>query len=351
MKLSVETTPPYPVSVGEGVLEGLAERISQTRVALVSDENVAIHYGEKVGAGLREAGKRVTLYIVPPGEESKTLPVWGDLLQRMAGDGFDRASAVLSLGGGVVSDLAGFVAASFMRGVPFYACPTSLLAMVDASVGGKTGLNLPEGKNLVGAFWQPQAVFADVATLRSLPEREFRVGAVESFKHGLLADPELLNFVHDDTFRPDGSAENLAEHVYRSVSVKANVVAADVHERGRRAHLNLGHTLAHALEAHTHHRLSHGDAVAYGLLFAAELSALRGYSDETERVRDLLAWLEPPPLNGVSFENLKPFIARDKKGHSGVTRWVLLERVGAPVIVDDVTDEELRLAWQHLEAR
>lgn len=351
MKLTVETAPPYPVFIGEGLLEGLAEHIPETRVALVSDKNVAAHYVGRVEESLREAGKRVVLYAVSPGEESKTLSVYGRLLQNMARDGFDRGSVVLSLGGGVVSDLAGFVAASFMRGVPFYACPTSLLAMVDAGIGGKTGLNLSEGKNLVGAFWQPRAVFADVATLRTLPEREFRGGAVESFKHGLLAAPELLDFIHDDTFRPNGPPERLTEHVYLSASVKAGVVAADVHERGRRAHLNLGHTLAHALEAHTEHRLSHGDAVAYGLLFAAKLSALRGHKDETERVRGLLEWLEPTPLDGVSFEDLEPFIARDKKAFGGVTRWVLLERIGVPVLDHGVTESELRAAWESLEAR
>lgn len=243
-----------------------------------------------------------------------------------------------------------------MRGLAFAALPTSLLAMVDAAVGGKTGINLPEGKNLVGAFWQPRAVLIDPTVLRTLPEREFRAGAVELFKHGLLADPWLLEAVTRPEFRRDGPAAFLTETVARSVAVKAAIVARDEREGGVRAHLNLGHTLAHALEAATQHRLSHGDAVAYGLLFAALLSAARGYADETERVARFVAWVAPAPLPELSLDDLLPFIARDKKHLSRARgeaqqRWVLLERVTSPVIAGDVTERELRAAWTALQAR
>lgn len=352
-KLTVHTTPPYDVLVEPGVLARVGDYVSAPNVALISDEHVAPPYAERVTRSLAAAGSRVFLYTVAASEASKSLSGFGALLSRLAQDGFTRQDAVLALGGGVVSDLAGFVAASYMRGLAFTVLPTSLLAMVDAAVGGKTGVNLPEGKNLVGAFWQPKAVLMDPSVLRTLPEREFRGGAVEGFKHGLLADPWLLEAVTRPEFRRDGPAAFLTEVVARSVAVKAAVVARDEREGGVRAHLNLGHTLAHALEAATEHRLAHGDAVAYGLLFAALLSAARGYADETERVARFLAWVSPAPLPNLSLDDLLPFIARDKKhlsqGAGARQRWVLLERVGAPVIADDLREDELRAAWAALQ--
>ena len=345
MNLTVGVTPPYPVVIEAGLLTRLSANIAEDKAVLVSDTNVAAHYADAVRAGLKAAGKTVTCLTVAPGEESKTLATYGNLLRELAQNRIDRGAAVLALGGGVVGDLAGFVAASYLRGVAFYQIPTSLLAMVDASVGGKTGLNLPEGKNLVGAFWQPRAVLADVTTLRTLPEREFRGGAVELFKHGLLADPELLEGASSNDFRRDGDLDFLTELIGRSVAVKARVVAADEREGGERAHLNLGHTLAHALEAHSHHRIPHGDAVAYGLLFAAELAAGRGYADETERIGEFLRWVDPVPLGVTNFDTLLPYLYRDKKVQGGRLRWVLLERVGKPLLVDDVQESELRRTW------
>jgi len=347
-RLTVDVQPPYPVHVGPGLLSEVGTHVRADRVALVSDELVAPLYAHPVRESLEAVGKRVALYTVPGEEGSKSLETFSTLLGKLAQDGFHRGSAVLALGGGVVSDLAGFVAASYMRGVDLYLLPTTLLAMVDASVGGKTGVNLPEGKNLVGAFWQPKAVLMDVTTLATLPEREFRGGTVELFKHGLLADPALLEAAKSPHFRKDGPADCLTDAVARSVRVKAEVVAADEREAGRRAHLNLGHTLGHALEAHTDHKLAHGEAVAYGLLFAAKLAAGRGYADETARVLDFVRWVAPPPLPAVSLDYLLPFIARDKK-HQGSQRWVLLERLGAPRLVDDVTTDELRAAWAYLQ--
>jgi 3-dehydroquinate synthase len=267
------------------------------------------------------------------------------LVRAFARDGLDRGVPVVALGGGVVSDLAGFVAASYLRGVALYVMPTSVLAMVDASVGGKTAVNLSEGKNLVGAFWQPRAVIADVSTLRTLPDREFRLGAVEAFKHGLLADETLLEILNDPDFLPRGEPEVLIDRIARSVRVKADVVASDEREAGARAHLNLGHTLGHALEAVTDHRLPHGDAVAYGLLYAAVLGQQRGYRDWSSSARRLIEWLEPQALPDVDFEALEPYIQRDKKNRLGRVRFVLLEAIGRPVVVDDVTREEQRAAW------
>lgn len=348
--VQVGVTPSYPVAIGSGILSRVPQWIAESRIALVCDETVNHHYGAAVHDALESAGKTVELYTVPPGEDSKSIAHFEALVRAFARSGLDRGIAVVALGGGVVSDLAGFVAASYMRGVAFYVVPTTVLAMVDASVGGKTAIDLPEGKNLVGAFWQPRAVLADVQTLRTLPVREFRLGAVEAYKHGLLADRELLSILTDPEFGPHGDADVLTERIERSVRVKSDVVAADERESGVRAHLNLGHTLGHALEAVSAHRLAHGDAVAYGLLFASLLGRNRGWEDWVDRAVALLSWLEPGPLPHVTFDDLAPYIARDKKNRSGRVRFVLLERVGRPVVVDDVTVDEQQRAWSMLES-
>jgi 3-dehydroquinate synthase len=345
MIVTVEVSPPYSVVIEPGLIARAWQHIAENRLALVSDEQVAALYGNALQQALEQAGKRVTRYTVPPGEASKSLARFEILLRQLARDGFDRRSAVLALGGGVVGDLAGFVAASYMRGVAFYQLPTSLLAMVDASVGGKTGVNLPEGKNLIGAFWQPRAVLIDPEVLATLSEREFKGGAVELFKHGLLAAPGLLDDVLSPAFHPGGDSAWLGRLIARSVEVKARIVAHDEREAGERAHLNLGHTLAHALEAASQHALTHGDAVAYGLLYAGLLAAQRGCTDETVRYEALLRWLEPAPLPVQDWEALQPYLQRDKKHHSRRQRWVLLKRLGEPFIADDLTPAELERAW------
>jgi 3-dehydroquinate synthase len=344
MSSALDLPLPYPVYIGADLLKTLSAEVKADKVALVSDSLVgSLHVGRVEGA-LEAAGKRVRRYLVPAGESSKRFEVLEGLLREMARDGLNRKSAVLALGGGVVGDLAGFAAAIFMRGIAFYNLPTSLLAMVDASVGGKTGINLPEGKNLVGAFWQPQAVLLDVDFLRTLPQRVFKQGAVELFKHGLLADESILESIYQPGFRPDGDPGFLTEVIGRSVAVKARIVARDEREAGERAHLNLGHSLAHALEAQSDHALSHGDAVGYGLVFAAKLAAERGMADETGKTLHFLRWLEPAPLGNATLDELRPYLARDKKGR----RWVLLRRLGEPCLVDDITDRELEAAWRFL---
>lgn len=349
--IRVELAPSYPVVVGSDLLARAADWIDGRRLAIVTDETVAALHEPALRRALEGADRRVDTYVVPPGEDSKSPAQYADLLRAFARDGLDRDAAVVALGGGVVSDLAGFVAATFMRGIDFYVVPTTVLAMVDASVGGKTAVNLPEGKNLAGAFWQPRAVLADVATLRSLPEREFRLGAVEAFKHGLLADPSLLAISREPSFGPASDEAVLVDRVARSIRVKAEVVAADEREAGDRAHLNLGHTLAHGLEGVSDHALPHGDAVAYGLLFAAVLGRARGLGDWIAEARELLRWLGPRPFPDAEFDAVMPFMRRDKKHRSGRMRFVLLDRIGAPKVYDDVTEDELRSAWRamHVE--
>jgi 3-dehydroquinate synthase len=346
--IRLELLEPYDVLVGHGLLDRVGELVKERAVAVVTDSNVGPLYVERLCSELAGAGKRSIVIEVPAGEDSKSLATLEEVLRRLARAAFGRDCAMLSLGGGVVSDLAGFAAASYLRGVAFYSCPTSLLAMVDASVGGKTGVNLPEGKNLVGAFWQPRLVVADIATLASLPERQFREGAVELFKHGLLGESDLLGSLDDPEFRPGGAPEALERYVASSVMVKGRVVEADERETGQRAFLNLGHSLAHALEAASDHRLSHGEAVAYGLLFAAELGAGRGWHDFVGEARRLLDWLRPVRLPFQDFAEVLPYMLRDKKNAAARQRFVLLDRGGSPVLVDDIDESEQKRAWGRL---
>lgn len=346
-RVRVAASVPYEVLVGGGALAELPRLITESSVALIADANVAGLYAPALLAGLEAAGKRAHLFTFPPGEASKSLMEYGRLLEELAAAPLPRGGAVVGLGGGVAGDLAGFVAATYMRGVSLYQAPTSLLAMVDASVGGKTGLDLKAGKNLVGAFWQPRAVVADVESLRSLPAREFRRGTVELVKHGLLADAGLVSAWRAG-WSQEAPAEALTGMVARSVAVKAGVVARDEFERGERAHLNLGHTLAHALEAASAHRLPHGDAVAYGLVYAALLGRRRGFVDFSEVALELFNWVAPAPIPLAEFAELHAFMRRDKKAAAGGVRFVLLREIGDPLLVGDLTYGELERAHAEL---
>ncbi|MGL4611185.1 MAG: 3-dehydroquinate synthase [Trueperaceae bacterium] len=347
--LTVNVSQPYPIYFGEHLHQFIAEKIQEKRLVLISDDVVAPLYADALANTLKQYGKTVSVHIVPNGEESKSSEMFARLLSELARENLDRKSAVLALGGGVVGDLAGFVAASYMRGIAFYQIPTNVLSMVDSSVGGKTGINLAEGKNLVGAFWQPQAVFMDIHYLRTVPGPEFRGGAVELFKHGLLADPTILDDVENAEFNPEGSAAFLQNIIGRSVKVKADIVAQDEKEQNIRAYLNLGHTLAHALESATHHDLTHGEAVAYGLVFDAYLAKQRGYADETGRCLRFLRWMKPKPSNIQNIEVLEPYMLRDKKNEAGKVKFVILEAIGKPMMVDDVTVDERARAWDFLK--
>jgi len=360
-RVGVALERPYDVWVGagDGLLRGAlldvgAERAS--RVALVTDRRVAAAgHAARVAAAWRELGVPTTLLEVPPGEASKSVAVWADLHDRLAAAGCDRDTWVCAVGGGVVGDLAGFVAATWHRGVAFVQIPTTLLAMVDASVGGKTGLDLGAGKNLVGAFWQPRVVVADVAALATLPGPVLREGAVELYKHALLADAPWRALFHPEG-GPVGLPADLAPAswtrlVADGVRVKAEVVAADPLEAGARAHLNLGHTLAHALESASSHALAHGSAVAYGLVYAALLGRARGAFDWVADAAAIAAWAADGALPHLPFATLLDAMGRDKKRRGGRLRFVLLEAPGAPRLVDDLDPADLERAWDELRAR
>jgi 3-dehydroquinate synthase len=340
-KIEVQLQPRYTVHVGKNLLETV--QVPHARVALLADANVLETFAPKLAASLERGGSSVSIHALPAGEGSKTLLVHAQMLSEFARERLTRDAAVVSLGGGATSDLSGYVAASYLRGIAFYAVPTTLLAMVDASVGGKTGVNLPEGKNLVGAFHQPRGVWASLETLETLPEATFREGAAETFKHGLLANPSLCDRVLEPGFC--AASANLESTVAAAIQVKADVVARDPHEAGERAHLNFGHTLAHALEAFTQHKLSHGDAVGYGMHYAAVLSRLAGGDDLTHRTRAFLEYQKPRDLPTLSWELLEPYMARDKKADSAGVRFVLLDGLGKPKLERVPTALQLE-AWR-----
>jgi 3-dehydroquinate synthase len=334
----------YDIVVGTGVLDRAAAVAGgRARVAVVSQEAIAARHAEPLLAALRRAGTVVELFLMGDGEEAKSLPTVESLCRRFAAWGLLRGDAVVALGGGVVGDTAGFTAAAYHRGVACLQAPTTLLAQVDAAIGGKTGVNLPEGKNLVGAFHQPVAVLCDVDTLATLPEREYRAGLGEVAKYAFMGDAELRATLADEKAAAALLARDpdvLTDVVARSAAIKAAVVAADEHERtGLRATLNYGHTLAHALETVGGYGLLHGEAVAVGLVFAAELAARldRLPPEAPDATRQMLARFGLPTSapDGLAAADVLTLMRRDKKAAGGLT-FVLPAPGGGPLErVDD----------------
>ncbi len=333
----------YDIRIGRGAAAGAAlAAAGPWKAWLVSDTNVAPLYAGAVEAALRARGATVALRsVVPAGEASKDLAVVTRLCQEGAAAGLDRRAVVVALGGGVVGDLAGFVAAIYLRGLRFIQAPTSLLAMVDSSVGGKTGVNLPQGKNLVGAFHQPCEVTIDLDALTTLPSREYCAGLAEVVKYGMMWDAAFFDALERDAVRlMDRELDLLAEVVARCCAIKAAVVGADERESGPRALLNFGHTLGHAIENVYHYgHYLHGEAVALGMVYAADVG-VRAHglpAAERDRLVALLARLGLPVrlaalADGTAPAALWPALTRamtsDKKTVGGVPRFVLAERIG-----------------------
>ncbi|WP_117237396.1 3-dehydroquinate synthase [Thermus sediminis] len=311
-RIEVRKPTPYPILIGEGVLREVPR--PKGPAALLYDERV-----EPFAQEVAQALGVPHLLPLGGGEGAKTLEIYGKALSWLAGRGLPRNATLLVVGGGTLTDLGGFVAATYLRGIAYLAFPTTTLAVVDASVGGKTGLNLPEGKNLVGAFHFPQGVYAEVGVLQTLPPFTFQEGLVEAFKHGLIAGDEGLLEV--EGLSPE--SPSLADYLARAVAVKVAIAEEDPLERGKRRLLNLGHTLGHALEASTRHALPHGAAVAYGLLYAALLGRALGGEDLLPAIRRLLLWLSPPRLPPLEWEELLPYLLRDKKKVSESLHWVV----------------------------
>jgi 3-dehydroquinate synthase len=332
----------YPIYIGADLLrqpELLTRHIAARRVVLVSNETVAPLYLEKVRRGL-EAFNPLDV-ILPDGEQYKTLEVLNRIFDALLAARCDRTTTILALGGGVIGDMAGFAAACYQRGVPFIQAPTTLLAMVDSSVGGKTGVNHPLGKNMIGAFYQPRAVIIDTNTLNTLPDREMSAGIAEVIKYGLIRDPGFFDWLEanlDRLLKRDPEA--LSEAIYRSCQNKAEVVVADEHESGVRATLNLGHTFGHAIETGMGYgNWLHGEAVAAGMAMAADLSHRLGWLKESDvtRITKLLARARLPVVAParLSVQQFLDLMAVDKKVLGGKLRLVLLKRLGEAVVTDD----------------
>ena len=325
----------YPVLVGAGALGDLPRLLGDhapaSRYAFISDDNVAALHGHPLMEGTREAGLDASLFTFPAGEASKTRRSWSILTDELLEAGFGRDSCVVAVGGGVTTDLAGFVAATFLRGVPVVQVPTSYLAMIDASVGGKTGVDVAAGKNLVGAFHPPRLVVADTDVVRTLPREQRAQGLVEAFKHGAILDAgyfDRLSSERSALLEADPRAAEAA--VLRSVELKGDVVSQDEREGGYRQILNFGHTLGHAIEAASDYGLGHGTAVALGMVLEAEVGERLGITEPGTRARlvsalDDLVDLGPVPLD---LDEMLRYLRADKKVRAGRPRVVLLRSLG-----------------------
>ena len=349
----------YPIHIGAGLLERadlLVPLLPQRRVALVTNHTVAPLYLDRVARSLEAAGIGSVRIVVPDGEAHKDWPTLNKVFDALLENRCDRKTAIVALGGGVIGDLAGFAAATYQRGVPFVQVPTTLLAQVDSSVGGKTAINHPLGKNMIGAFHQPLAVLADMDTLATLPPAELRAGLAEVIKHGAIRDAAFFDWLEsniDALLRLDRGA--LAYAVKRSVEIKAAVVAVDERETGLRALLNFGHTFGHAIEAGLGFGAwLHGEAVAAGMVMAADLSARLGMLDraDADRLSRLVARaglpVAGPALGPARYLDL---MAIDKKAEAGRIRFILLDRLGAARISDSVPPGTLQATLSACSAK
>jgi 3-dehydroquinate synthase len=341
----------YDIEIGSGNLKDVARfcdaEQDDAHAVIITDSNVDELYSEPVGDALQVAGAQVDILVAEAGEQSKSPDVAADLWEQLLDQGADRKTVVIALGGGVVGDLAGFVAATFSRGLRFVQVPTTLLAQVDSSVGGKVGVNLPGGKNMVGAFWQPRGVIIDVSVLDSLPEREFRAGMAEVVKYGVIQDAEFFAYLETSVEAINNRDPGVLTYIVkRCCRLKADVVEKDEREEtGLRSILNYGHTFCHAFEAGTNYeQLLHGEGVAIGMMCAARLAERLGRVDAAfvNRQQKLLeAFRLPLDVPDVEHDELIELMYRDKKTERGKLRFVLPTRLGHVELVPDVKNEDV----------
>lgn len=335
----------YRIRIARGLLETIGADICSKKIAnrfcVISDDHVAGLYGDRLMQALSESGLAAELLIFPRGEASKSLETIGSLARRLAQKGFDRGDALIALGGGVTGDITGFLASIYMRGIPFIQVPTTLLAQVDSSVGGKTGVDIPEGKNLIGTFYQPRAVYIDPDVLSTLPEQELLGGLAEVIKYGVLWDHNFFDFLREkrfDILALDDSA--ILPLLARCCQIKAQVVELDEREGGLRRVLNFGHTIGHAVEAASNFSLIHGLSLSIGMRAACDLAVSGGHlaPDKAREVRDLLLAfglpVEVPPE--LDRREIKQFLLTDKKTVGGRVFFVLPKEIGKVILTDEV---------------
>ena len=351
--IDVAVTPPYPVIIGTGLLTELGDLLgSRHKVAILHQPTLAAT-AEAIRSHLAEKGVDAHRVELPDAEAGKDLAVVAFLWEVLGRIGIGRTDAIVSLGGGAATDVAGFAAATWLRGVDIVHVPTTLLGMVDAAVGGKTGINTDAGKNLVGAFHQPAAVLVDLAMLETLPTNELVAGMAEIVKAGFIADPVILDLIEaDPQAAVDPTGEVLAELIRRAIAVKATVVAADEKESALREILNYGHTLAHAIERRERYKWRHGAAVSVGLVFAAELGRLAGRLDDAtaRRHREVLTALGlPVTYEAGALPELLEYMAGDKKTRSGILRFVVLDGLAKPGRLEGPDPALLAAAYAEVE--
>lgn len=351
-RVSVAGDRPYDVVVGRQLLEMVPASLAGAKKVLVVHPVGLAASAEELRDFLVSSGFEVFLAGVPDNEEAKRIEVaafcWGIL----GSSKFSRTDKIIGFGGGTVTDLAGFVAATWLRGVGIVQIPTTLLAMVDAAIGGKTGVNTTEGKNLVGVFHSPDAVLVDLATLETLPKNELLAGFAEVVKCGFIGDTEILKLLEADTASgTDIESDVFLELVTRAIKVKADVVGKDFRDQGPREFLNYGHTLGHAIELAERYKWRHGAAISIGMVFAAELAMINGRlsTDQVQRHRDILTSLGlPTSYPAGKWEQLLSNMRIDKKSRGGNLRFVVLDQIGKPTIMHGVTDEILFTAFQEI---
>ncbi|WP_214320030.1 3-dehydroquinate synthase [Nonomuraea sediminis] len=348
-RITVSGDSPYDVVVGQGVLGELPGLIGSgaATVAVIRPEGLT-----EISGNVRQAlsGYQVLDLPVPDGEAAKTVEVAAGLWSELGRNGVTRSDAVVGVGGGATTDLAGFVAGTWLRGVKVVLVPTTLLAMVDAAVGGKNGIDTPEGKNLVGTFLPPAGVLCEVETLRSVPRADYVAGLAEIIKGGFIADPRILELIEEDpqaATTPDG--KHTLELIERKIRVKADVVGADLRESGLREILNYGHTLAHAVERHENYRMRHGEAVAIGMVYAAVLSRLSGRADLVDRTRAILTSVGlPVSYRADAWPALREHMRLDKKNRGAKQRFVVLDELARPARLEGPTEELLEAAYEEV---
>ncbi|MFC4009804.1 3-dehydroquinate synthase [Nonomuraea purpurea] len=352
-RIPVRGDSPYDVVIGTGVLAELPTLLKPgVRTAAVIRPETLPEISRPVCAALSEAGYEVVELPVPDGEQAKTVEVAAQLWSALGRHGVTRSDAVVGVGGGATTDLAGFVAGTWLRGVQVVLVPTTLLAMVDAAVGGKNGIDTPEGKNLVGTFLPPAGVLCELSTLTSMPKADYVAGLAEIIKGGFIADPVILDLVEADpeaATRPDGP--HTRELIERKIQVKADVVGADLREAGLREILNYGHTLAHAIERDEHYAIRHGEAVAIGMVYAAELSRLSGRADLVARTRSILTGVGLPiGYRADAWPRLREHMRLDKKNRGAKQRFVVLDDLAKPGRLEDPAEELLEAAYKEISA-
>ncbi|PVZ11814.1 3-dehydroquinate synthase [Actinomycetospora cinnamomea] len=351
-RLHVATAAPYDVVVGRGVTGAVAETLAGTATVVVCHQPAVAAIAGAVRDALEAQGTRTHLHVLPEGEDGKDLTTAGACWEELGRLGLTRSDALVAVGGGAATDLVGFVAACWMRGVRVVHVPTTLLAMVDAAVGGKTGINTAAGKNLVGAFHEPAAVVADLDSLATVSRPELAAGLAEVVKTGFIADPAILEIVEADpdaALDPAGAA--LGELVVRSIRVKADVVAADLRESHLREILNYGHTLGHAVERRERYRWRHGEAVSVGLVFAAELARRAGRLDDVTADRHAAVLTRvglPTTYPADAFDDLVATMRLDKKSRGALLRFVVLDGLARPGRLEGPTPEDLAAAYAAL---